>query len=137
MEIPSGLEQPTSTLLSLLQTCLHNQSSALGLRSATVLLRGARGSGEVDIVEYTANRLGVHLYEINCYEILGQIESQTEAELQKVFDKYIEYSPCILYLRNIHALEKTAQPQMQRGNKRAYISIFNIYVYRAKVCYFE
>lgn len=63
-----------------------------------------------------AKKFGIHLFEINCYEILGQIESQTESELRKIFKQTAGYSSCILILRHLHALEKSAQHQLQQGN---------------------
>lgn len=44
----------------------------------------------------------------------SQSEFQTEEELNKVFEEVSNYAPCILLLRNIDALEKTAQQEMNK-----------------------
>jgi peroxin-6 len=61
------------------------------------------------MVRYAARELGVHIVDLNCYDLLGAIETQTENNLRNVFKSSSQYVPCILLLRNVHALEKTAQ----------------------------
>ena len=42
-------------------------------------------------------------------QVVGQGESQTEQYLRDIFDKALQCIPCLLLLRNLEALEKSAQ----------------------------
>ncbi|CCG83172.1 Peroxisome assembly factor-2 [Taphrina deformans PYCC 5710] len=71
---------------------------------ATILLHGARGSGKTSIVSGVASALGMHLLEVNCYDIIGETDMKTEAYLRLRFDSAGQCAPCVLLLRNIGAL---------------------------------
>ncbi|KAF9466437.1 AAA-domain-containing protein [Collybia nuda] len=75
----------------------------------SVLLKGARGIGKFTTAAWVAQHLGIHLLEIDCYDIVGENDTQTEGTLRARFDKAENCSPCILILRGIEALAQTTQ----------------------------
>lgn len=75
----------------------------------SVLLKGARGAGKFTTACWVAQRLGMHLLEVNCYDIISEDDVKTEGTLRARFDKAQNCSPCILVLRHIDALVQTTQ----------------------------
>ncbi|GLB35223.1 putative ATPase family associated with various cellular activities (AAA) [Lyophyllum shimeji] len=75
----------------------------------SILLKGARGIGKFTTTCWVAQRLGMHLLELNCYDIVGENDTKTEGTLRARFDKAKDCSPCILVLRHIEALAQTTQ----------------------------
>ncbi|CAG8526342.1 555_t:CDS:10 [Acaulospora morrowiae] len=98
-------ETPYSRLLNLISSCLHPNASSLNL-TCTVLLHGPRGCGKKTIAKWVAERVGVHVYEVNCFEFAGETDSKTESSLRGKIDKAVTCSPCIFLLRHIDALAK-------------------------------
>ncbi|TPX72904.1 hypothetical protein SpCBS45565_g00272 [Spizellomyces sp. 'palustris'] len=92
-------------LSGLMSTCLHPMSLALGL-NCTVLLHGPRGAGKRTLIYAVAEDLGIHLLEINAYDIIGDTDAKTESFLQIQFEKAAATAPCVLILRHVDALAK-------------------------------
>ncbi|KAJ7470448.1 P-loop containing nucleoside triphosphate hydrolase protein [Mycena latifolia] len=107
----SHLLRPSSPYGKLISLC-----SATLLRDAvdyqlhlSVLLKGARGTGKFTTACWVAQRMGMHLLEINCYDIVGENDTKTEGTLRARFEKLEECAPCILLLRHIDGLAQTTQ----------------------------
>lgn len=65
------------------------------------LVQGARGSGKLDVVKYTARSLGFQEYIVNCAELASNGNAaQTEAKIKLAFTKAGLYEPSILVLNN-------------------------------------
>lgn len=92
----------------------------------SVVLKGARGSGKMTAIRNVSRQLGMHLLEVtvydcssslsvlmlsklDCYDILGDTDAQTEGALRARFEKAASCSPCILVLRHVDALSQTTQ----------------------------
>ncbi|KAJ7734916.1 AAA-domain-containing protein [Mycena maculata] len=75
----------------------------------SVLLKGARGTGKFTTACWVAQRMGMHMLEINCYDLIGENDTKTEGILRARFEKVEECSPCILLLRYIDGLAQTTQ----------------------------
>ncbi|KAG8993652.1 peroxisomal assembly protein [Tulasnella sp. 427] len=75
----------------------------------SVLLKGSRGIGKQTVARWVAEDLGVHVYEINCFNVVGETEVKTEGILRARFERAANCSPCIFLLRHIEALAKTTQ----------------------------
>ncbi|KAG6865885.1 hypothetical protein C0991_010966 [Blastosporella zonata] len=75
----------------------------------SVILKGARGTGKFTVASWVAQRLGMHILQINCYDLIGENDTKTEGTLRSRFDKAKECSPCILLLQHIEALAQTTQ----------------------------
>ncbi|KAF9319822.1 peroxisomal assembly protein [Podila horticola] len=94
-----------SQLYQLVSSGLHPFSSKLGL-NCTVLLHGARGIGKKTVVDWVANLAGIHIMEVNCFDIASDTDAKTEVAVRAKFDKAIACGPCILLLRHIDALAR-------------------------------
>ncbi|KAI8324891.1 AAA-domain-containing protein, partial [Martensiomyces pterosporus] len=70
----------------------------------SALLKGNPGTGKRHLVRAVADRLGVHLYELSCFDILADTEDKTAQVLQVYFQNASRYTPCVLHLRHIEAL---------------------------------
>lgn len=83
----------------------------------SVLLYGPKGSGAPYCVAEIAKRFGLHLVEINSYQLLGEGEVQTEENIRNVFQMARECVPCIVHLTHIEALasEDAAIPSHMKG----------------------
>ncbi|TPX59002.1 hypothetical protein PhCBS80983_g02804 [Powellomyces hirtus] len=102
---PPGVNDTYRDAMSLVSTSLHPISISLGL-SCNILIHGPRGAGKRSIMYSIAEELGVHLLELNVYDIIGDTDAKTEAFLQGHFDKAAATAPCMLLLRHIDALAK-------------------------------
>ncbi|KAG0197197.1 peroxisomal assembly protein [Mortierella sp. GBA30] len=94
-----------SQLYQLVSSGLHPFSSKLGL-NCTVLLYGARGIGKKTVVDWVADLAGIHVMEVNCFDIASDTDAKTEVAVRAKFDKAIACGPCILLLRHIDALAR-------------------------------
>jgi peroxin-6 len=108
---------PFGKIVQLLEATLLPQASSYGLH-LTVLLKGARGSGKKTIARWIAKQVGVHLIEINCFDILGDSDTQTEGVLRARIETAASCGPAILLLQNIDALARKSQA-METGQEPA------------------
>ncbi|KAJ1947634.1 peroxisomal assembly protein [Kickxella alabastrina] len=74
----------------------------------SALLMGNPGTGKRLLVHSAAERLGIHLYELSCYDILAESEDKTAQVLEVYFQNASRYTPCILHLRSIEALAQAS-----------------------------
>ncbi|KAG5643908.1 hypothetical protein DXG03_009479 [Asterophora parasitica] len=88
----------------------------------SLLLKGARGTGKFTTAFWIAQHFGMHLLEINCYDIVGENDTKTEGTLRARFDKAKSCSPCIILLRRIEALAQTTQV-LESGKEPAIASV--------------
>jgi SpoVK/Ycf46/Vps4 family AAA+-type ATPase len=107
---PAGMTKVFQELCTLTRPCLHPMSPQLGLHFS-MFLHGRSGSGKRTLLTALASHLGVHLYEMNCYSLIGSADTETEARLRATFKEAVEMVPCILVLRNIDAFEHSASAQ--------------------------
>ncbi|KAF9107306.1 peroxisomal assembly protein [Mortierella sp. AM989] len=94
-----------SQLYQLVSSGLHPFSSKLGL-NCTVLLHGARGIGKKTVVDWVSDLAGIHLMEVNCFDIVSDTDAKTEIAVRAKFDKAVACGPCVLLLRHIDALAR-------------------------------
>ncbi|KAJ2901801.1 peroxisomal assembly protein, partial [Coemansia aciculifera] len=102
-------------LLRLATTSLHPLALSHGLTCAA-LLKGSPGTGKRHLVRAAAEKLGVHLYELSCYDIISESEDKAAQVLHVYFENASRYTPCILHLRSIEALAQTANAQQDQEN---------------------
>ncbi|KAJ6547239.1 AAA-domain-containing protein [Mycena capillaripes] len=102
---PSG---PCGRLISLCSATLLRDAVDYNLQ-LSVLLKGARGTGKYTTACWVAQHIGMHILEINCYDLVGENDTKTEGTLRARFEKLEECSPCILLLRHIDGLAQTTQ----------------------------
>ncbi|CAL1703853.1 unnamed protein product [Somion occarium] len=99
---------PFSTLYHLTAAALSKKAADFHL-PLTVLLEGGRGVGKLTQVSMIAKSMGLHVLEVNCYDVIGESSLQTEAVLQTRFEGACACSPCIILLRHLHAFGQTSQ----------------------------
>lgn len=118
---------PFEKLYEIVSTCLLPSAADYALH-ISVLLKGARGTGKRTVVQWVAEQLGVHVYEvrfspvttgtgmnffcsrqINCYEVVGESPVKTEGTLRARFEQAAACSPCIFLLSHIEALARKSQ----------------------------
>ncbi|KAJ2823502.1 peroxisomal assembly protein [Coemansia furcata] len=102
-------------LLRLASTSLHPLALSHGLTCAA-LLKGSSGTGKRHLVRAVADQLGVHLYELNCYDILSESEDKAAQVLHVYFQNASRYTPCVLHLRSIEALAQAASTQQKQDS---------------------
>ncbi|EEB91641.1 hypothetical protein MPER_09971, partial [Moniliophthora perniciosa FA553] len=75
----------------------------------SALLKGSRGVGKYTVTSAVARLLGLHLLEVNCYDVISENDTKTEALLQTRFENAAACAPCILVLRHLEAFAQTTQ----------------------------
>ncbi|EJU05669.1 AAA-domain-containing protein [Dacryopinax primogenitus] len=106
--LPTAPTSPYPKLLQLAAACLSPSALDYQLQ-LTVLLRGPRGVGKRTTALAVAQRLGMHVLDVNCYELVGESEAVTEGTLRARFESAAACAPCVLLLRNLEALARTSQ----------------------------
>ena len=85
----------------------------------TVLVKGQRGVGKFTTVAWVAQKLGVHLMEVDCYDLIGENDTKTEGTLRVRFEQASQCSPCILVLRKLEAFAQSTQQSQGKGEVEA------------------
>ncbi|KAG8760764.1 peroxisomal assembly protein [Serendipita sp. 396] len=109
-----------SELKEIIGATLHQEASRYRL-SVTLLLSGNRGTGKRTLARWVAQDLGLHVLEINCYDLVEDTDIKTEGALRARFEQAEEISPSILLLRNIDALARSNQ-KLETGREPSIIS---------------
>ncbi|GAA5889484.1 hypothetical protein JCM5296_005959 [Sporobolomyces johnsonii] len=100
---------PASRLYDFISAALAPNSSRYDL-PLSVLLKGARGSGKRTLVRGVARKAGVHVLELDAFDLIGDTDAKTEGRLRALaVDKALACAPCVLVLRNVEALARKSQ----------------------------
>ncbi|KAJ1837040.1 peroxisomal assembly protein, partial [Coemansia sp. RSA 2703] len=105
LQLPYSSEM--DRLLRLANASLHPLAITRKL-VCSILLKGNPGIGKRFLVSAVAEQLGIHLYELSCYDILADTEDKTAQILEVYFQNACRYTPCILHLRSIEALAQAS-----------------------------
>ncbi|KAI0668555.1 AAA-domain-containing protein [Trametes maxima] len=95
-------------LLALASAALNRRAIDYHLQ-LSILLEGPRGVGKATTAGWVAQRLGIHLLEVDCYDVIGDTDAKTEGTLQARFERAASCSPCVLLLRHINAFAQSTQ----------------------------
>ena len=110
-------EEKVSKLSELVAVFLHPLSQKFfSLQTSSFLLRGQRGSGKRTVVYKVAKTMGMHVIEVNCFELLSEREEKTRENLMLMGEVARRAAPCFFLLRHVHALEMPEQA-MGRGSE--------------------
>ncbi|KAK2416583.1 cell division cycle protein [Trifolium repens] len=82
----------------------------------SVLLYGLAGCGKRTVVRYVARRLGLHVVEYNCHDLMGS--ERTSVALTQVFKTAQRYSPTILLLRHFEVFQDSQSPEVSQNDQR-------------------
>ncbi|XP_050407711.2 peroxisomal ATPase PEX6 [Patella vulgata] len=79
----------------------------------TILLSGPVGCGKMTVIECATLRLSLHMQQVNCHDLIGETAAATESRIKNCFLTASVFSPCVLVLKNIHALGKERGGQIE------------------------
>ncbi|KAL5561531.1 hypothetical protein UlMin_031278 [Ulmus minor] len=74
----------------------------------SILLYGLAGCGKRTVVRYVARRLGLHVVEYSCHNLMASSERKTSVTLAQAFNTAQRYSPTILLLRHFDVFRNLA-----------------------------
>ena len=75
---------------------------------AAVLVYGPKGTGKRVLVNAIAQRYGVHVKEVSLTALRGLPGDRASKRLRQIMGDAMQVAPCILHLRNLHALAPLA-----------------------------
>lgn len=101
-----------SRYVQLVRAALSPSAQRLGVHLA-ILLEGAAGSGKRMLTRWVAECAGVHLLELNCFELVSDTDAHTEGILRAKFERARTCAPCIILLQNVDTLAKKGQNEGQ------------------------
>lgn len=104
-----GNHRAHTQLLGLSQAALMPQALTFDI-PISMLLKGSRGIGKFTTAMQVAQHLGMHVFEVNCYDFLGENDTKTEGFLRARFEQATSCSPCVLVMRHLEAFSQTTQP---------------------------
>jgi peroxin-6 len=105
----SGRPTPLSvTLAEYMDSALASGISHFDL-ILSFLLQGARNSGKKTLVRQAAASAGLNMVEVDCFDLVGDNEVRTEANLNSKVERAIDCAPCVLLLSNADALARKSQ----------------------------
>ncbi|XP_022876583.1 peroxisome biogenesis protein 6 isoform X2 [Olea europaea var. sylvestris] len=118
------------TLASILTPTLC--SSALSSRfRVAILLYGLSGCGKRSVIKYVARKLGLHMVEYSCHNLLASSERKTSSAIAEAFSTARRYAPTILLLRHFDVFRNLASqegsPQEQVGVNSEVASVIREY----------
>ncbi|CAL1290211.1 unnamed protein product [Larinioides sclopetarius] len=103
--IPEGLSHYISLLQDLILPFLKLQNEKCHL-SANILFSGPPCCGKATVVKAVCRSLNLHLFQVNCHELVGEISAVVEARLKNKIDRGVAFAPCVILLKNIHLIGK-------------------------------
>ncbi|CCM06091.1 uncharacterized protein FIBRA_08338 [Fibroporia radiculosa] len=101
-------DSPYQKLCDLASAALSRHAVGYQLQ-LSILLQGAPGVGKYTVASSISRRLGMHLCEIDCYDVVDDSDAKTEGTLRARFETAASCSPSILLLRHIDAFSQTTQ----------------------------
>ncbi|KAI0350098.1 AAA-domain-containing protein [Trametes cingulata] len=110
MDLTPDQDTAYGKLLKLASAALNRRAVDYHLQ-LSILLQGPRGVGKSTTASWVAQRLGIHLLEVDCYDVIGDTDAKTEGTLQARFERAASCSPCILLLKHVDAFAQSTQGQ--------------------------
>eukprot|EP00439_Symbiodinium_sp_Y106_P085967 s518_g30.t1 len=104
--LPS-LQGPAERLLGMLAPCVRGWELGATSDLPSVLVSGPRGCGKRVLWHSVCERLGLHLFEMNCTALAAEGLGSLEARLSEASAQAAGVSPCVLCLRRLHALSSS------------------------------
>lgn len=122
---------PFGRMCQLIQATLLPKAAMYGLH-LSVVVKGARGSGKKTAIHWATQRTGVHLIEVNCFDVLGDTDTQTEGTLRARFESAASCGPAVLVLYNVDALARKSQA-VETGQEPAMSNVLRDCIEKLKV----
>ncbi|KAF7818233.1 peroxisome biogenesis protein 6 [Senna tora] len=125
-EEPVPLQEDIVKILASILTPPFCPSALSSKFRVSVLLYGLAGCGKRTVIRHVARRLGLHVVEYNCHDLMMS-ERNTSVALAQAFKTAQRYSPTILLLRHFDVFRDMQTPDGplndQRGNTSEIASI--------------
>lgn len=71
-----------------------------------VLLSGSHGCGKRTTLAALTRSLGLHHYQVNCQQLLGDTAAAAETRIKNALMKAQQYTPCLLQLSNVEVFSQ-------------------------------
>ncbi|XP_049527504.1 peroxisome assembly factor 2-like [Dermacentor silvarum] len=71
-----------------------------------VLLSGSHGCGKRTTLAALTRSLGLHHYQVNCQQLLGDTAAAAETRIRNALMKAQQYTPCLLQLSNVEVFSQ-------------------------------
>ncbi|CAI9767880.1 unnamed protein product [Fraxinus pennsylvanica] len=117
-------------LASILTPTLCSSTLSSKFRVA-ILLYGLPGCGKRTVIKHVARKLGLHVVEYSCHNLLASSERKTSAAVAEAFNTAHRYAPTILLLRHFDVFRNLASqegsPQEQVGVSSEVASVIREY----------
>ncbi|XP_018796520.1 PREDICTED: peroxisome assembly factor 2 isoform X1 [Bactrocera latifrons] len=99
---PTGLRRSYQLLRNSIDAFLPKKTACLSSKHIypLFLLQGERGAGKTKLTNAVAQELGLHLFGVDCAEIVSQVPSHTEMKLKTVFAKGSISEPLLICFHN-------------------------------------
>ncbi|XP_036334237.1 peroxisome assembly factor 2 [Rhagoletis pomonella] len=99
---PTGLRRSYHLLRDSIDAFLPKKSACLSSKHIypIFLLQGERGAGKTKLTNAVAQELGLHVFGVDCAEIVSQVPSHTEMKLKTVFAKGSISEPLLICFHN-------------------------------------
>ncbi|PON96624.1 Spastin [Trema orientale] len=107
----SPLQEETVKLLASVLTPAICPSTLSSKFRVSVLLHGIAGCGKRTVVRYVARRLGLHVVEYSCHNLMAASERKTSVTLAQAFNTAQRYSPTIILLRHFDVFRNLASQE--------------------------
>lgn len=115
-EGPVPLQRDTVKILASILAPTLCPSALSSKFRVSVLLYGLEGCGKRTVVRYVARRLGLHVVEYNCHDLMGS--DRTSVALAQAFKAAQRYSPTILLLRHFEVFQDSQSPEVSQNDQR-------------------
>ncbi|XP_035206685.1 peroxisome assembly factor 2-like isoform X2 [Stegodyphus dumicola] len=107
--ISEGLGRYVTLLQNLILPFLKLQKENWKI-SSNILLSGPPCCGKTTVVKAICKCLNLHLYQVNCHELIGETAATTEAKIRNKLTRASTYTPCVVLFKNIHLIGKEKDP---------------------------
>uniref|UniRef100_A0A060T876 Peroxisomal ATPase PEX6 n=1 Tax=Blastobotrys adeninivorans TaxID=409370 RepID=A0A060T876_BLAAD len=107
-------------LEQLIGASISSQGNTL---KTTILIQSSkRGTGKTTLVKSVTSQLGIHCFEVDCYNLIGENDAKTIGSLRARLDRATSIEPCVVLLRHIDAIARKSE---QDGGDGGIISNLN------------
>ncbi|KAK9102980.1 hypothetical protein Sjap_020234 [Stephania japonica] len=99
------VQQETVEILSSVLVRAFCPTALSSRGKVSVLLSGMPGCGRRTVVRYVAHRLGLHVVEFSCYDLIVSSANNAPTALAQAFNTARRYSPAIVLLRHFEVFK--------------------------------
>lgn len=91
------------------------------LHTSILLESSKRGTGKTTALKAAAAALGIHFFEVDCYQLLGEGDNKTIGTLKAKLERAASIKPCVVLLKHIEAIARKSDENGQDGGMVANI----------------